>query len=87
MNPPDYSDVQLQPIHVIKGRGAKSNLQGRYEVDTRERIDDGWGAGHDDTANDNPVRTKVVTEVAKSILSRNSSPDIPFNVSLTPYRG
>lgn len=87
MNPPDYSEVQQQPIRVIKGRGAKSNLQGRYEVDTRERIDDGWGTSPDDSADDDPIRTKVVTEVAKSILSRNSSPDIPFNVSINPYRG
>ena len=87
MNPLDHGEFQLQPIHFLKGRGAKSNLQGRYEVDTRERIDDGWGTSHDAPSDDTPIRTKVDTEVAKSVLSRNSSPDIPFNVSLNPYRG
>jgi hypothetical protein len=29
----------------------------------------------------------VTDEFAKTILSRNTSPDIPFSVSLNPYRG
>jgi len=66
-----------------KGRGAVSNLQGRYEVNGRERFDDGWEHHLDDAA----VRTVVTDEVAKTILTRNTSPDIPFNVSLNPYRG
>lgn len=87
MNPVILNEIQQQPIRVLKGRGATSNLQGRYEVETRERTCDGWDANGDDTGEDNPVKTTVVTEVAKSILSRNSSPDIPFNVSVNPYRG
>lgn len=34
-----------------------------------------------------PLRTQVIEEWAKSILSRNQSPDVPFSVSLNPYRG
>ena len=67
-----------------KGRGAVSNLQGRYEVNGRERFDDGWEHDLDDAG---AVRTVVTDEVAKTILSRNTSPDIPFSVSLNPYRG
>jgi DNA repair photolyase len=33
------------------------------------------------------LRTQVFEERAKSILTRNQSPDIPFSVSLNPYRG
>ena len=29
----------------------------------------------------------VLEEEAKSVLSRNTSPDLPFNYSLNPYRG
>jgi DNA repair photolyase len=29
----------------------------------------------------------VTPELAKTILSRNQSPDLPFSVSLNPYRG
>ncbi len=73
-----------RPLAAQKGRGAVSNLQGRYEVNGREEFDDGWERDEDEATG---VRTVVSDEVAKSILSRNSSPDIPFNVSLNPYRG
>jgi DNA repair photolyase len=87
-----------KPLVARKGRGAVSNLQGRYEVHGREEYDDGWsheddsddasgssggGAGKDAPA----LKTRVTDEFAKTILSRNASPDVPFNVSLNPYRG
>lgn len=77
------------PIHVIKGRGASTNLQGRFEVHTRGQIDDGWSTPYapEATSDQITVKTQVFEEVAKTILSRNSSPDVPFNVSLNPYRG
>ncbi|MFJ2990822.1 PA0069 family radical SAM protein [Collimonas sp. NPDC087041] len=74
------------PGGARKGRGATGNIQGRYEIGQREDFDDGWG-DEVDAEPKSPLRT-VVTEVqAKSILSRNASPDLPFNVSLNPYRG
>ncbi|WP_322033644.1 PA0069 family radical SAM protein [Paraburkholderia sp. J76] len=84
----------VAPPAARKGRGAVTNLQGRYEVDQREAFDDGWQqpgegeAGHgDETGEPSRLRTEVFEERAKSILTRNQSPDIPFNVSLNPYRG
>ena len=75
-----------RPLAAHKGRGAVSNMQGRYELNGRENFDDGWEAGID--LGDAPrFKTQVTDEVAKSILSRNASPDIPFKVSLNPYRG
>jgi DNA repair photolyase len=83
----DDSDVEfpVAPPAPRKGRGAVSNLQGRYEVDEREAVDDGWTVHADEEAP--PLRTQVIEERAKSILTRNASPDVPFNVSLNPYRG
>lgn len=82
----DWQPVEVvRPLAARKGRGAVSNVQGRYEVNGREEYDDGWGAHEEGEAP--PFRTVVTDEVAKSILSRNTSPDIPFNVSLNPYRG
>lgn len=108
------------PVKAKKGRGAVSNLQGRYETLIREDIDDGWsgaslddsqtgstlGAPADDWAGtwanaqsgtelapslepgcDSAWKTQVIEEQAKSILSRNQSPDVPFSISLNPYRG
>ena len=73
-----------------KGRGATSNLQGRFERDERARVDDGWQplVGHLDPDDAPPrIETSVSIERARSILSHNQSPDIPFGVSLNPYRG
>jgi DNA repair photolyase len=83
------------PLEARKGRGAVWNLQGRYEGLAREAIDDGWSHGNAETdtahdgGSDNPptLKTQVIEEHAKSILSRNQSPDVPFSVSLNPYRG
>lgn len=75
-----------KPLSARKGRGAVSNIQGRYEVNGRESFDDGWA--HEDEDDAQPAfRTQVTDEYAKSILSRNASPDVPFSVSLNPYRG
>ncbi|WP_044041470.1 PA0069 family radical SAM protein [Caballeronia insecticola] len=90
MSSPDR-EYPVAPPAPLKGRGAVSNLQGRYEKDERERVDDGWQhtAGQDEgeCETSTPLRTQIFEERAKSILTRNSSPDIPFSVSLNPYRG
>ena len=74
----------------LKGRGAVSNATGRYERQSRVRVDDGWGAqdGGDgtDTAANKP-RTKVLVDASRSVIARNTSPDIPFDRSINPYRG
>ena len=81
-----------QSLKATKGRGAVSNLQGRYEVHGRESFDDGWIRADEEEGDAGPERaptwkTQVTDEQARTILTRNSSPDIPFNVSLNPYRG
>jgi DNA repair photolyase len=68
----------------IKGRGAASNPEGRFESRTAAAFDDGWEreaepAPHPDTT--------VTEERARSIISRNDSPDIAFEQSINPYRG
>lgn len=72
-----------QPVR-IKGRGAASNPEGRFETTARVSVDDGWEreaapVPHPDTT--------VAEERARSIISRNDSPDIPFAQSINPYRG
>ncbi|MDI3303334.1 MAG: PA0069 family radical SAM protein [Burkholderia multivorans] len=85
----DRSDNEfpIAPPVPRKGRGAVDNLQGRYESALREVVDDGWAHVSDDADLPAPLRTQVFEERAKSILTRNQSPDIPFSVSLNPYRG
>jgi DNA repair photolyase len=78
-----------QPLKAQKGRGAASNMQGRYELLGRERFDDGWAVVNGEEDVDEPLvgKTQVFHEEAKSILTRNESPDVPFSVSLNPFRG
>jgi DNA repair photolyase len=68
-----------------KGRGATINPEGRFESLQREAFDDGWDA----EPQEGPGRPKttVTPERAKSIITRNDSPDIPFTSSINPYRG
>jgi DNA repair photolyase len=79
--------IPPRPLTPHKGRGAVSNLQGRYEVHGRERFDDGWTVPGLKEEGPAAPKTIVTDEFAKTILTRNASPDIPFNVSLNPYRG
>src|SRR5579862_408929 len=69
---------------MTKLRGALSQIQGRFETAERSPFDDGWAAeGQIEEA----FRTEVTEERARSIISRNESPDIPFEQSINPYRG
>lgn len=70
-----------------KGRGAVTNLAGRYETQLIKAVDDGWWQGTDETSVIPSLKTTVTPEYAKTILSHNESPDLPFSVSLNPYRG
>lgn len=83
-NIPEYP---IAPPARHKGRGAVSNMQGRYEVDQREAVDDGWTSSSEEESGRPALRTQVFEEQAKSILTHNRSPDIAFKVSLNPYRG
>ncbi|HEY9280713.1 MAG TPA: PA0069 family radical SAM protein [Eoetvoesiella sp.] len=69
----------------IKGRGSVSNKTSRFEQLQRVSFDDEW-AKPDQDATPRPATT-VSLETARSIISRNDSPDIPFDQSINPYRG
>jgi DNA repair photolyase len=79
----DRPDVAL-PSLVRRGRGAVSNPTGRFEPHQREAFDDGWASLDQPLA---PLETVVTEERSRSIISRNDSPDIPFDRSINPYKG
>ncbi|MCK0195960.1 PA0069 family radical SAM protein [Ancylobacter sp. 6x-1] len=66
-----------------RGRGTLSNAAGRYELGAREAFDDGWQSLDDLPA----FRTEVTPERARTIITRNTSPDVGFDRSINPYRG
>jgi len=66
-----------------RGRAAGLNMAGRFERESSEAFDDGW-ATLDDLP---PLKTEVQEERARTIITRNESPDISFDRSINPYRG
>lgn len=78
------SDTSLPQTSRLRARGAFSNRVGRFEPYERELVDDGWPREDPDRP---LLRTEVAIERPRRILSRNSSPDIPFDRSINPYRG
>ncbi len=79
----DQTPAKASEARRQKGRGALTNVSGRYEAEHRVGEDDGWGV-----LGMMPVlRTHVTKERARSIITRNESPDISFEQSINPYRG
>lgn len=73
---------------VFKGRGAPANtVPTRFNLS--ERVADGdWLDAREELDGDvPPIKTTVTEEHPKSILSFNSSPDLPFDRSVNAYRG
>ena len=69
----------------MKGRAAGSNHAGRFERHARQAVDDGWTPPAEDEL---PVlRTETTEERPRSLITYNSSPDLPFDRSINPYRG
>ena len=68
-----------------KGRGSPANPEGRFEKWARDAADDGWFQEAQES--DSRPKTVVAIERAKSIISRNDSPDVGFTQSINPYRG
>ena len=65
-----------------RGRGALANPGSRYAEHEREAVDDGLFA--EEAA---PLRTELQVDASRTVISRNQSPDIPFDRSINPYRG
>lgn len=72
--------------NAAKGRGATGNRAGRFARDEREAFDDGW-PGDDEESGSSAPSTIVRADPARRLISRNQSPDIPFDASINPYRG
>ena len=67
-------------------RGAPGNPPGRFEVLYIEPESDETCA-LDDPASVRGVPTLYFRDTSRSIISSNTSPDVPFDRSVNPYRG
>ena len=76
-------DHRPAPLVRTPGRAALTNPAVRFDRLQAEVVDDGWA--RDDEL---PVlRTVVTDEVPRTVISRNTSPDLSFDRSINPYRG
>lgn len=72
----------LPEMPARRGRAARTNPPNRFErlhvdVDPRELSDD----------QRRQIETTYLVDPARTILSKNKSPDVPFTYSVNPYRG
>jgi len=66
------------------GRGAASNRDGRFERYQHVPFDDGWQGLDWEPA---PIATTVTADKTRTLVTRNDSPDVPFDRSINPYKG
>jgi len=67
----------------LKGRGALSNPANRFSATRVADVEDGWSLQEVPDS----IATQVRPERARTIITTNQSPDIPFEQSINPYRG
>ncbi|MFI5304075.1 MAG: PA0069 family radical SAM protein [Nitrospiria bacterium] len=67
----------------LKGRGISTNPPNRFEKVSREKFVD----SEREEDEESPSRTQFLPDSSRSIISFNSSPDIPFEASINCYRG
>jgi DNA repair photolyase len=79
---PLYPDDQIpEPQH--NGRGALSNASSRFDDEKKIRTTDGWDI-EDELP---PLRTTLTRDATRTIIARNTSPDIGFDRSINAYLG
>jgi DNA repair photolyase len=69
--------------HAFTGRGVLSNPPGRFDKQKLAPVDDGW---YQDEVPES-IPTTLEPDRAREVISRNDSPDVPFEQSINPYRG
>ena len=74
--------------HIIapgqrRARASASNRASRFDSHDRLAVADGWDIPEDAPS----VKTEVRVDATRSIIARNTSPDVPFDRSINPYRG
>ncbi|MCC2639213.1 MAG: radical superfamily protein, partial [Moraxellaceae bacterium] len=67
-----------------KGRGASHNPDNRFFTTRSAAANDGWGTESEPLP---PLATTVTAVQSRSIITHNTSPDIPFTQSINPYQG
>jgi DNA repair photolyase len=81
---------RIETPAVLRGRGTTAQPANRFAKERAEAVDDGWDIPHYYDADGEAtvqIATTVTDERARSIISRNESPDVGFSQSINPVRG
>jgi DNA repair photolyase len=84
-----------------KGRGATENPESRYLSRHSEAVDDGWHSYDSESYSEadseigsamlepptNKTPTLLYPDRTVTLITRNQSPDVPFDRSINPYKG
>jgi DNA repair photolyase len=76
-----------EPRTLTKGRGAQHSPPNRFEKVHQELDPTHWEYDAEELAAHSRQSTEFIPDESRSIVSENSSPDIPFQYSVNPYRG
>ena len=71
----------------IKGRGTMLNPKVRFDRQETAPFDDGWASLVEIEEKAARPKTEINADQSKTVIARNTSPDIPFAQSINPYRG
>ena len=77
-------DPNADPQLPKQGRASLVNPVNRYEMIATEKQDDGWGSL---AAEPNRVPTQYIKDSTRRIINYISSPDLPSDRTINPYRG
>ena len=79
------------PSRCITVAARSPTSSSRFDSEKRIRTTDGWEteASSEPSEDDElpPLRTTLTRDATRTILARNTSPDVPFDRSINPYRG
>ncbi|MBX3498444.1 MAG: PA0069 family radical SAM protein [Alphaproteobacteria bacterium] len=91
------ASIDALDARARKGRGAISNPPVRYDSQSTVAVDDGWGSAderdplkvnpHPDDDEPPRLATTLTRDASRTVIARNTSPDVPFDRSINPYRG
>jgi len=73
-------------VKKIQGRGTDSNPQNRFEKRNLE-LETELPQEFEEEQDGRVIKTQVFPDKTKTLLSKNDSPDLPFDYGLNPYRG
>lgn len=74
--------MEIDPVPRRRGRGAASNPANQFLK--HHHVEDPAAL---DAADLRRVKTEFIADTSKTVLSKNNSPDVPFDYSINPYRG